>query len=100
MLTPYYLKYITNECVYVPIMTFEKKYDDKDVIKAIKVYSDTATVALIAKEMDCAKQTVTNLLKEMMVNGLVKRINRGSHKKPQWLYRRTAKGIQTTEVME
>ena len=69
-------------------MTFQQKYSDDDIISIIEEYNDIATSTDIMEELKCTKATANMRLRNLVTSGQVVKINKGSQKKPFFIYSR------------
>ena len=67
---------------------FKKKYNEYGVMDVIGELNDIASPRKISEKMGCSKLTVENLLKDMLGNGKVVRVNVCTEKKKVWIYSR------------
>lgn len=70
-------------------MQFKKKFTEEQVLETIKEHNDIMAPRQIADKLGCSKLTIENLLRVMLVDGQVKRVNVGTEKKKNWIYSRT-----------
>ena len=72
-------------------MKFKKKYTDEMVMGLLKKHSDIMAPRQMADKLGCSKVTLENLLRSMLEQGQVRRVNVGTDKKKNWIYSRVNK---------
>jgi len=72
-------------------MKFKKKYNEEMVMNLLIKHSDIMAPRQMADKLGCSKLTIENLLRLMLEQGQVKRVNVGTEIKPVWIYSRCIK---------
>jgi predicted ArsR family transcriptional regulator len=65
--------------------TFQRKYTEDQVIDLLKK-NNIMSARQISDEMGCHKKTVESLIKKLLEDGSIDRVNVRSEAKPLWVY--------------
>ena len=70
-------------------MVFKQKYTDDMVLKVFDKYNNILSLRQLSDSLGCSKLTADNIMKRMIIDGAVQKVNMGAKdKKNSWVYKR------------
>ena len=70
-------------------MVFKQKYTDNMVMEVFDKYNNILSLRQLSDSLGCSKLTADNIMKRMIIDGAVQKVNMGAKdKKNSWVYKR------------
>lgn len=70
-------------------MVFKQKYTDDMVLEVFDKYNNILSLRQLSDSLGCSKLTADNIMKRMIIDGTVQKVNVGAKdKKNSWVYKR------------
>ena len=70
-------------------MVFKQKYTDNMVMGVFDKYNNILSLRQLSDSLGCSKLTADNIMKRMIIDGTVQKVNMGAKdKKNSWVYKR------------
>lgn len=76
-------------CIIGDKMVFKQKYTDDMVLEVFDKYNNILSLRQLSDSLGCSKLTADNIMKRMIIDGTVQKVNVGAKdKKNSWVYKR------------